>query len=95
MPFEVVHAHEGKPTGPCQGLCEGEPHQQGSNEPGRKGGRDSLDLIQGQSCLPEGLPGHGNDGLDMFSRRQFGNHPTIGGMVLDLGAYYIGKDSLF
>ena len=91
----MMDADKGFFSRPRQGLREGEPHEQGTHQPRRKGGGDAVKGVQGDSRLFQGFPRDGDDGFDMFPCRQLGDHPAEGRVIADLGPDDTREDSIF
>ena len=93
VPLKVVDPQEGKIPREGEGLSGIHTHQQRARKSGAAGHGYTLQLIQVQASLLQGLMNNWSDGKEVLPGGHFGHNASIASMLLYLRGDDVGKQS--
>ena len=90
--LHVVHRNQRQLTHQRQALGVGEPDQQRSDQPGPRGHRHRVQLVEADRGVAQCVGDYGIDPLDVLAAGDLGHHALVAPVLLDLGVDHVAAD---
>ena len=88
MPLQMIDRDQRQAARESHSLAEAQAHHHPADQARPGGGGDSVQTVIAQPGLFHGAADDAVDHLDMAARRDLGNDPAIGRMVIDLAVHH-------